>query len=175
MLLNVGSDQPAETKGAINMTMCKRLRRERVCVAAISGAEEPEGRAKLHGYMRAMKRGAPVPPVFLMRMGGELHLIHGAAQIAAADELGHVKVDAVVFEPADIREECDAGAWGYDLAAAGEDIWRGLRLRMARADSAAAKVANEPCAVALFPGLTAADRARVSAQLWDAGIQIGPA
>src|ERR1700744_3116303 len=103
------------------MTICKRLRRERVSLSEIRGVDEPESWANVRACMEAMRRAPLAAPVFLMRVSGETHLIHGADQIAAAEAMQLRRINAVVFEPADVREENDVGAVGFDLAEQGMD------------------------------------------------------
>ena len=153
--------------------MCERLRRERVHLAEIEDVDDPEGRSGVHAYMRAMKHGRPVPPVFLMRMDGELHLIHGVDQVAAAEEMGLSKIGAVVFEPLSVQEENEVGCIGYDLGVAGDNIWRGLRRWMGQeAETGAGEPTGSSCTVALLPGMSAASKACVAAEARAAGIAV---
>jgi hypothetical protein len=158
--------------------MCQRLRRERVSLAKITGVDEPESRARVRSLARAMVRDGGEPVVFLMRQGrwAELTLIHGVDKVAAAQLARRGKINAVVFEPADIREENQVGAWGYGISEAGIDVWRGLRLLLKHTDPAEAEGApRESCSVTLLPSMRAADAARMAAMVEAAGIVAGAA
>ena len=113
------------------MTVCERMSRERVALADLDDdhfAHEMDNGAKLRRFARAMRAGAAVPPLFVIRQGGKLTLIQGCEQTAAADKLGFEELDAVVFNAANDAEADEVGAVGFDLAECGCDVWSGLQL-----------------------------------------------
>jgi len=151
------------------MTVIERLRRERIEADEFAGIMKAEtSRARVHRYMRAMRRGAYVPPVFIVRRADELSLWCGVDQVAAAEELGADKVDAWVFDAEYAVEGDEVGALACDLAAAGNDLLRGLRARYA---ASAGELTDTQADVTLHPAMRARQRDRVAARVRSAGMR----
>jgi len=112
------------------MTICNRMTRSRVSLAQLDDddfAHCADDRAKVRRITRAMQRGAVVPAIFVIRLRGELLLIQGTEQTAAADRLGVEELDAIVFNATSDSEADQVGAVGFGLAESGADVWAGLR------------------------------------------------
>ena len=117
------------------MNVCERISRERVPVAELDDDEflhALDSRAKVRRFTRAMRQGADVPPVFMIRLDGVLTLIQGSEQAAAADRVGAEELDAIVFDALDVAESDKVGAVGFELAECGCDVWSGLQLMSRR-------------------------------------------
>ncbi|HEY5409294.1 MAG TPA: hypothetical protein VIJ94_01080 [Caulobacteraceae bacterium] len=154
------------------MSMIERLHRESVEIDSFLGTTDT-CRADVQRHVRAMQCGAQAPLVFIVRLGDELSLHYGDDQVAAAEELGCDEIDAIVFDALDVREGDDVGAIAFELGNTAQDIMRGLQLRYGD-PAETEEPRGEACSVTLFPGMAATDRARVAAQVRDAGIGLRP-
>jgi hypothetical protein len=117
------------------------MSRERVSLADLDDTEDlhrMDNRAKVRRFTNAIRRGASLPPVFAIRMDGELTLIQGSEQAAAAERLGVDGLDAIIFDALSAAECDEVGAVGFDLAECGCDVWSGLQLMGWRAQACAA-------------------------------------
>jgi hypothetical protein len=108
------------------MNVCERLSREHVSLADLDDTQDlrdMDDLAKVGQFTQAMLRGASVPPLYVIRQRGALTLIHGGEQISAANELGHIELDAFVFEvPNDAAADL-VGSLAFDLAELLSDEW----------------------------------------------------
>jgi hypothetical protein len=117
------------------MISSNRLSRERVALAALDDDDtlhEMDDGAKVRAFTRALRNGADVPALFVVRLRGELMLIHGSEQAAAAERLGFDALDAIVFHAANDAESDEIGTAGFALAEGGCDLVGGLRLMASR-------------------------------------------
>jgi hypothetical protein len=117
-----------------------RLSRERVSLAALDDDEilhDMDDRTKVRAFARALRSGAAVPPLFAIRLRGELMLIHGSEQAAAAERVGLSDFEAIVFHAANDAESDEIGAVGFALAEGGCDLVGGLRLMASRMQASA--------------------------------------
>lgn len=122
------------------MIASDRLSRERVSLATLDDDDilhDMDDRTKVRAFTRALRNGASVPALFVVRLRGELMLIHGSEQAAAAERLGLNEIDAIVFDAANDAESDEIGAVGFNMAECGCDVWSGLQLMAGRAQSAA--------------------------------------
>ena len=145
------------------MNVCERLSRESVSLDDLDDDEEfhaTADRSRVRAFTRALRRGDALPPIFVTRQDGELTLIQGIEQVAAAERLGFEELDVVVFDALSDAESDEVGTLGFALAENGQDVWGGLR-----------RAYGASCSVTLLPGMVPADRASMAARVRAAGIE----
>lgn len=111
--------------------MSSRLSRECITLTSLDDddlAHEMDDSAKVRRFTRALRSGAAIPPVFVIRQGDQHLLIQGVEQTAAADKLGIEELNAIVFNSLSDAESDEVGAAGFDMAESGCDVWSGLQL-----------------------------------------------